>query len=144
MVFLIVISQLRLDGVGSQQSMCDERTGQAAGENVVAQLQTQKVPETEIEDIRMLCVYFWTSLFFVNAVVRILWSPFIFKCFLIKLFFTFKVLFYIVSQYIYLTLYRSLLSRCHWPIKTIMKTIICEMIFGHLVMSSMSWEGSGG
>lgn len=49
-VVLIVISYLRLDGVGAQQSMRDERTGQATGQYVVAQLQTQIVPRTDIVD----------------------------------------------------------------------------------------------
>lgn len=45
----IIISQLRLDCVWTKNCVCGEGAGQTAGHNIISQLQTQVIPETDRE-----------------------------------------------------------------------------------------------
>lgn len=47
----VILSQLRLGRVGAQQGQCDKGTGKNAMDDVLPQLEAQKVPEEDVNQM---------------------------------------------------------------------------------------------
>lgn len=51
MFLRVIVTQLSLQGVRAQKSVCDERTGQTSRCNVLSELKTQQIPAESMRDV---------------------------------------------------------------------------------------------